>query len=320
MDAAEGAFQSTLPARGATCAIWETKQARLRHFNPRSPHGERRRGGAVLCAVTSISIHAPRTGSDRKDADQWKEWAISIHAPRTGSDQIRRNDTERAGISIHAPRTGSDTVGSYATPEEAISIHAPRTGSDRCKRLTARFTAHFNPRSPHGERHAASLMVARAIQFQSTLPARGATAYNVLLRKGQNISIHAPRTGSDTPPAAAAHSCTYFNPRSPHGERPPPMTSVSPPSVFQSTLPARGATAGGRGADELLHISIHAPRTGSDTRTAWRTPPPFLFQSTLPARGATPSAGAAAPGRGISIHAPRTGSDRIASSPNAWRR
>ena len=221
MDAAEGAFQSTLPARGATCAIWETKQARLRHFNPRSPHGERRRGGAVLCAVTSISIHAPRTGSDRKDADQWKEWAISIHAPRTGSDQIRRNDTERAGISIHAPRTGSDTVGSYATPEEAISIHAPRTGSDA--------------------RQLGSLIFKI---FQSTLPARGATR-----RRRRE-----------------AHCRADFNPRSPHGERRRGTVPFPQISTFQSTLPARGATPKERKPTAFDLISIHAPRTGSDRK------------------------------------------------------
>ena len=34
-----------------------------KHFNPRSPHGERRMAPAVTFTV-SISIHAPRTGSD----------------------------------------------------------------------------------------------------------------------------------------------------------------------------------------------------------------------------------------------------------------
>ena len=34
-------FQSTLPARGATKGV-QSRGASLRHFNPRSPHGERR--------------------------------------------------------------------------------------------------------------------------------------------------------------------------------------------------------------------------------------------------------------------------------------
>ena len=34
--------------------------------------------------------------------------AISIHAPRTGSDKGRYKKTKPQTISIHAPRTGSD--------------------------------------------------------------------------------------------------------------------------------------------------------------------------------------------------------------------
>ena len=33
-----------------------------------------------------------------------------------------------------------------------ISIHAPRTGSDLALRVIQEIVAHFNPRSPHGER------------------------------------------------------------------------------------------------------------------------------------------------------------------------
>ena len=55
---------------------------------------------------------------------------------------------------------------------------------------------------------------------------------------------------------------------------------------FLSTLPARGATQDLAADQRVLHISIHAPREGSD--------PGF------------PSAFAAS---SISIHAPREGSD-----------
>ena len=103
-------------------------------------------------------------------------------------------------------------------------------------------------------------------KFQSTLPARGATS-------------------------AMGKCCrrsSYFNPRSPHGER---------HTADKDYLPAE------------YRISIHAPRTGSDAHTRfpvvrpthfnprsphgerrpaeWRTPMIYKFQSTLPARGAT---------------------------------
>ena len=56
-------FQSTLPARGATVLAAQADEKRA-DFNPRSPHGERL---FVNCSISvlSISIHAPRTGSDR---------------------------------------------------------------------------------------------------------------------------------------------------------------------------------------------------------------------------------------------------------------
>ena len=57
-----------------------------------------------------------------------------------------------------------------------------------------------------------------------------------------NISIHAPRTGSDTKRFPAAPASPYFNPRSPHGERLRISAHTVSRKLFQSTLPARGAT------------------------------------------------------------------------------
>ena len=64
-------FQSTLPARGATCPP-KRSCFRQRHFNPRSPHGERRLFVTGLLTAQEISIHAPRTGSD-----QWRKSAMT---------------------------------------------------------------------------------------------------------------------------------------------------------------------------------------------------------------------------------------------------
>ncbi len=64
---------------------------------------------------------------------------------------------------------------------------------------------YFNPRSPHGERH-------------------GVNCRNAAL---DEISIHAPRTGSDRSYSGACALRTNFNPRSPHGER-PARTSQQP--------------------------------------------------------------------------------------------
>ena len=41
---------------------------RQQNFNPRSPHGERRASQWKRILSSRISIHAPRTGSDLRDA------------------------------------------------------------------------------------------------------------------------------------------------------------------------------------------------------------------------------------------------------------
>ena len=146
------AFQSTLPARGAT-----------------------RRKNAHA-ASQGISIHAPRTGSDGDSLPcSTHRSLISIHAPRTGSDAVMALAGKRGEISIHAPRTGSDTMWSEIISASGISIHAPRTGSDRMRtRVPSPNTISIHaPRT--GSDKTADGKTVKKKGFQSTLPARGAT-------------------------------------------------------------------------------------------------------------------------------------------------
>ena len=150
-------------------------------------------------------------------------------------------------------------------------------------------TINFNPRSPRGERLAVTDQVSHGQRiFQSTLPARGATAGGRLQRPGGRISIHAPREGSDWRLNTLPRIRLNFNPRSPRGER--RFTSFS--------------------FDCALVISIHAPREGSDSTAGTSVCVMVPFQSTLPARGATIEFPLPpwVPLK-ISIHAPREGSD-----------
>ena len=124
-------FQSTLPARGATLFL-ATISATSSNFNPRSPHGERRfRGGAHLTAW-GISIHAPRTGSDRRlRSSATRVDSISIHAPRTGSDRLVASRCCKATrFQSTLPARGATQRKRASGAGFDISIHAPRTGSD----------------------------------------------------------------------------------------------------------------------------------------------------------------------------------------------
>ena len=146
-------------------------------------------------------------------------------------------------ISIHAPRVGSDPDDQFDLYTGCISIHAPRVGSDRVGLFTSHLPLYFNPRSPCGERQ------------PKADPAPVATP----------ISIHAPRVGSDRKEAWNNFISTRnFNPRSPCGERPAIQKEAERWKVFQSTLPVWGATIYDILGNVFSHISIHAPRVGSD--------------------------------------------------------
>ena len=213
-------FQSTLPARGATPDA--PAPARCpHHFNPRSPHGERphvhdRRGHPLRFQST-----LPARGATPPHP-------LLPHPQNTFQSTLPARGATVSQLSSAQPMT--------------ISIHAPRTGSDDGCCIIGCCAAHFNPRSPHGERQGDDLLRVLLDQFQSTLPARGATLpatsgqprepfQSTLPARGatwrcpkcrerRSISIHAPRTGSDAP-----------------GRMEDPMIYK-----FQSTLPARGAT------------------------------------------------------------------------------
>ena len=77
-------FQSTLPVRGATSALEEKNY------------------------IVTISIHAPRGGSDCLTAGRADSPGISIHTPREGSDVGISAPDHHIQISIRAPHEGSD--------------------------------------------------------------------------------------------------------------------------------------------------------------------------------------------------------------------
>ena len=79
--------------------------------------------------------------------------------------------------------------------------------------------SNFNPRSPQGERPTSFPYTFTVLEFQSTLPAGGATTGRQNLYGSGEISIHAPRRGSDAAPSTKYSGVLNFNPRSPQGER-----------------------------------------------------------------------------------------------------
>ena len=140
----------------------------------------------------------------------------------------------------------------------------PARGATQSERRSRKFTANFNPRSPHGERPCGIFVPAYTdADFNPRSPHGERPRLFAWMRGRCPISIHAPRTGSDSPISSDKIANLHFNPRSPHGER------------HWALL-----------VEHYVRISIHAPRTGSDKIFAGNECQPL-----------------------ISIHAPRTGSD-----------
>ena len=167
---------------------------------------------------------------------------ISIHAPLTGSDQTYTTRLYVEIISIHAPLTGSDGMAFKLTSSSQNFNPRSPYGERHSYRTSFFWTAYFNPRSPYGERRHVYPSIFTTCGFQSTLPLRGATKKALKLTGQLCISIHAPLTGSDKWTNAASGIWSYFNPRSPYGERLGMCPDTFYRKIFQSTLPLRGAT------------------------------------------------------------------------------
>ena len=224
------------------------------------------------------------------------------------------------------------SAASFAGNFNPRSPHGERPQSVRCS-LRA---TNFNPRSPHGERRVSRRAPTSSAIFQSTLPARGATTKSSATGRCEAFQSTLPARGATTPRKTLLQT-RYFNPRSPHGERRlrqyraqnRQRISIHAPrtgsdkmifagmclAIFQSTLPARGATGSHQAAESQQDDFNPRSPHGERQIPVYNARREAVFQSTLPARGATllvPPDTRRAP---ISIHAPRTGSD----APNTIR-
>ena len=170
-------------------------------FNPRSPHRERPPPDAPPPPEPPISIHAPLTGSD-SDAFCMKRFHCRFQStlpsqgatlptilyrrhtylfqstlPSQGATLILLSRGTMRIFQSTLPSQGATYASVVSSNSNGISIHAPLTGSDRAGGFDYSQIFHFNPRSPHRERH--MLTVIKRVgsdKFQSTLPSQGATS------------------------------------------------------------------------------------------------------------------------------------------------
>ena len=257
-------FQPTLPARGATTGT--VYQPGYFLFQPTLPaRGATAAMIATLSPKKTFQPTLPARGATFPPLDEVK--GLLVFQPTL-------------------PARGATCAKCFNARVRVISTHAPRTGSDApsASRLTA--SRHFNPRSPHGERLCFSSASKRSFYFNPRSP-HGERLLRVgVVRKGDGISTHAPRTGSDRPTSSGQGK----------------------PARFQPTLPARGATDWRGRHRRCGAFQPTLPARGA-TFSNGATPSGVLFQPTLPARGATRCTTRTSTLWRISTHAPRTGSD-----------
>ena len=190
-------FQSTPPERGATQKV------------------DTRRGGP------GVSIHAPREGSDHQHLSQPQEsYCFNPRPPRGErpkygeewelSKRFQSTPPERGATCIpirtlrrprrfnpRPPRGERQAREGQGYNVARVSIHAPREGSDAVCIPPYSWIHSFNPRPPRGERPHSSQSSLYGTKFQSTPPERGATYAQIIRVRGAQVSIHAPREGSD---------------------------------------------------------------------------------------------------------------------------
>ena len=295
---------------------WRKCRPARQDFNPHSPCGERPDGPRMVWSDISFQSTLPLRGVTVRGFEHLVPAEISIHTPLAGSDlailcQASRSPKFQSTLPLRgATRFGSSRSamspfqstlllrerpssvmtawssilfqstlplrGATRIPKELwdnyrISIHVPLAGSDSFgKRISA----------------------CRMISIHVPLAGSDDKVSNEL--RDLWISIHVPLVGSDGKAGRRCTVSTYFNPRSPCGERPTaqhmaprPMdfnprspcgerrlaaTRPPTPKRFQSTFPLRGATSHSTHRHRPPAISIHVPLAGSD-RTPTRSRP-----------------------------------------------
>jgi len=207
-------------------------------------------------APLTISIHAPRGGSDCVAYCILFIHNISIHAPRGGSDfsmpfsmtfpgyfnprspwgeRLAQLEEQRLCKSFQStlPVGGATIFKRVNALVRAISIHAPRGGSDAWPEATASRQSLFQSTLPVGGATLQAPWAEDIIDISIHAPRGGSDGLEdtcwILLYV---ISIHAPRGGSDAHKPPFRPPLPYFNPRSPWGERLLQLLMCLPPREY----------------------------------------------------------------------------------------
>ena len=256
-------FQPTLPLRGATTSCSTAQCGSC--FNPRSPCGERRCSPSPPRGTARFNPRSPcgeRRATEKKRenlgsfqptlplrgatyvTEAWydddKEFQPTL--PLRGATDVVAQREEALQFQPTLPLRGATTPAPPSPEARVFQPTLPLRGATATGAPARRWSSSFNPRSPCGERRSSRPSTSPSASFNPRSPCgerRWRDLHQALL---QRVSTHAPLAGSD------GYSCSR------------PRLS----SLFQPTLPLRGATGHGRRRHQEADVSTHAPLAGSD--------------------------------------------------------
>ena len=147
------------------------------NFNPRSPCGERHSPMITPPLPVSISIHAPRVGSDGDSAaDDGGDQHFNPRSPCGERQRQLYRPTVPHEFQSTLPVWGATKPIRPDDSRPTFQSTLPVWGATRNLRRNGRRSGDFNPRSPCGERLILRITTQQTLIFQSTLPVWGATA------------------------------------------------------------------------------------------------------------------------------------------------
>ena len=147
------------------------------NFNPRSPRGERQHCKDIVSEQDYyFNPRSPRGERQYHFILPIRVITFQSTLPARGATNYLKNLCILLIISIHAPREGSDIpIVLAGAAEQDFNPRSPRGERHPATVRESRRYSHFNPRSPRGERPRPLPKEEPQQQLQSTLPARGAT-------------------------------------------------------------------------------------------------------------------------------------------------
>ena len=148
-------------------------------FNPRSPHGERLLYLILVARIRAISIHAPRMGSDsliwasRPSSTRFQStlpaWGATFcyagrkHGSQDFNPRSPHGERRPYGACMSdrksvfqstLPAWGATIFFTLSMASERFQSTLPAWGATISVAISSATVDNFNPRSPHGERHA----------------------------------------------------------------------------------------------------------------------------------------------------------------------